>query len=264
MEGPSFLNIELTSRCNKSCWMCGRRGMEKERPELAEWGDMDLSMARGIVDQVPLGTVIQFHNNGEPLLYPDLGLVLFLFKGKIRSFNTNGKLLLERAGEIVGNLETLTISVFESDEEGDEQFEIVKKFIERKGTDKPLLIYRLLGEVDGSERWEGLPGLLARRVLHSPCGSREYRKCPTKPEIGVCLDLLTHLAIDRRGNVSLCVRFDPDGDLRLGNVADMSLEKCWRSEKRQRYINWHLAAQREMVPGCNRCEYWGVPRGWKG
>ena len=257
----SFLNLELTSRCNKSCWMCGRRRMEKERPDLADWGDMPAELVAEISHQRPLGIAIQFHNNGEPLLYPLLAWALRSFPGNIRCLNTNGKLLLEKDEAIIGHLETLTISIIENDPEGDEQYEIVRRFLGKKGSNKPLVVYRLLGKVDGSERWKRLPGLLTRRVLHSPYGSREYRKPAVIPEIGVCLDLLTHLAIDRKGNVSMCVRFDPEGDLRLGNVGNMSLEECWRSEKRRRYINWHLAGQREMLPGCNRCDYWGVPRG---
>ena len=30
-----ILNIELTSRCNKNCWMCGRRKVDRDYPEIA-------------------------------------------------------------------------------------------------------------------------------------------------------------------------------------------------------------------------------------
>ena len=82
-----------------------------------------------------------------------------------------------------------------------------------------------------------------------------------KPEIGVCLDLLTHLAIDRYGNISLCVRFDPEGKLRLGNVSEISLTDAWQSLKRIGYIDKHIDQKRDECPGCNNCDYWGVPRG---
>ena len=32
LNGLGNINIELTSRCDKSCWMCGRRKVEKGFP----------------------------------------------------------------------------------------------------------------------------------------------------------------------------------------------------------------------------------------
>jgi radical SAM protein with 4Fe4S-binding SPASM domain len=260
MNGLGFLNIELTSRCNKSCWMCGRRKIEREYPKLCNWGDMPHELIKEIADQVPKGIVVQFHNNGEPLLSPDLGYALNLFSSNIRCLNTNGKLLIEKADEIIGNLETLTVSVIQNDEEGDKQYETIREFLDKKGTEKPFMVYRLLGKVKDEQRWAALPGLVARRVLHSPVGSFDYEKKTNKPEIGICLDLLTHLAIDRFGNISLCVRFDPQGSLRIGNVQD-GIEKAWLSQKRQFYIAAHLRGLRNTLPGCKECHYWGVPRG---
>ncbi len=261
MNGLAFLHLELTSRCNKSCWMCGRRKLEKDYPELCNWGDMPKEMVYEISKQVPIGIVIQFHNNGEPLLYPDLGWALSLFRRNIRCFNTNGKLLLGKADEIIGNLETLTISVVQDDPEGDEQYEIVSRFLEKKGERKPRLIYRLLGRVDQSERWKILSGLVASRVLHSPEGSRDYERSVTIPEIGICLDLLTHLAINRFGDISICVRFDPERKGVIENFSKCNLREAWYSNIRQEWIRCHIEGRRDLVPLCKTCEYWGVPRG---
>jgi len=263
MHGPNFLNIELTSRCNKSCWMCGRRKMERNHPELCDWGDMPYEMVEEIASQLSGQNVIQFHNNGEALLYPRLGDALRIFRGHIRCFNTNGKLLLDKASEIIGNLETLTISVIENDPEGDAQYDAVQRFLdlkrERGAECKPRMVYRLLGDVDHRERWERLPGVIATRILHAPEGSRNYRKAPTVPEIGICLDLLTHMAIDRYGNISLCVRFDPHGYLRVGHVNTTGLDGAWNSEKRKFYVKQHIEGMRDKLPGCSECDYWGCP-----
>jgi len=254
----NFLHLELTSRCNKACWMCGRRKMEREHPELCDWGDMPLDMVSDISFQVQ-DSVVQFHNNGEPTLYPNLKTALLLFggRGNIRQFNTNGKLLMEKADEIIGNLEILTISVIQDDPEAEAQYETVKTFIKKKGNRIPRQVYRLLGKVDES-RWQGLPGIIATRTLHSPEASRDYQKPVNIPEIGVCLDLLTHLAIDRRGDVSMCVRFDPARDLVLGNIKDHPLDSFWRHPKRQAYIETHLKQGRSELPGCKDCDYWGI------
>ncbi|KKK61011.1 hypothetical protein LCGC14_3018620, partial [marine sediment metagenome] len=148
LSGLTNVNIELTSRCNKSCHMCGRRKIEREYPELAKWGDMDSEMVKNISRQIPKGILVQMHDNGEPLLFPRLGDALNLFKDNIRCLDTNGKLLVEKADEIIDNLETITISTFEGDEEAEEQYETVVEFMRLKGKQKPNVIIRCLGDTD--------------------------------------------------------------------------------------------------------------------
>ena len=73
-HGLANVNIELTNRCNKKCWMCGRRKVEKDYPELVlNYGDMDFELVARIADQLPPDIVVQLHNNGEGLLYPRFG-----------------------------------------------------------------------------------------------------------------------------------------------------------------------------------------------
>jgi len=240
--------------------MCGRRKLEQARSELCHWGDMEYDLVRFIAYQTPRNIVVQMHNNGEPLLYPLLGPVLNQFRNNIRCFNTNGKLLLERADDIIGNMETLTVSVIQDDPEGDEQYGVVTEFLRKRNTQKPHLIYRLLGNVHNKQRWLELPGVVATRILHAPEASRDYSKPTTVPEIGICLDLLTHMAIDRFGNISMCVRLDPEGHLRIGHVND-GLRTAWNSKKRRTYIEYHINQKRSELPGCRDCHFWGVPRG---
>ena len=276
MNGLSVVNIELTSRCNKVCHMCGRRKIEREHPELAKWGDMDYGLVKEIASQVPTGIVIQFHNNGEPLLYPHLQEALHLFPNNIRCFDTNGKILAEKANEIIGNLEVLTLSVIpkpprmphETDEmyqaamnywtiESVNQRDQLFKFLIKKGDEKPMMVYRLLGDID-EMYWKKFPGIICKRTLHSPMGSYNYQTRRVIPEIGICLDLLNHMAIDRYGNVSHCVRFDPKGEAIIGHVKD-GLEKCWNGAKRKKVLKAHIDGKRESIPFCAKCHYWGVP-----
>jgi len=241
--------------------MCGRRKLEREWPEPLDWGDMDFSLLEEIAWQVPEGIIVQFHWNGEPTLYPKLGKALELFDNNTRCFDTNGKLLLERFDEIKGNMEALTISVIEKDPEAESQFEIVSKFIEKKGYEKPLMVYRLLGKVENAERWEALPGIVARRILHAPEGSFDYQKDVTIPETGICIELLSHLAVDRYGNASPCVRFDPHGRGRLASLSYIYLENIWNGNKRKQMINDHIMHRRDKWPLCASCDYWGIPKG---
>jgi len=241
--------------------MCGRRKIEREYPEKAHWGDIPTSLAIKVARQLPEGVVVAFHNNGEPLLYEQLAVVLPQFHKQIRVLDTNGKLLVKQAEAIINNLDTITISVIQNDPEADAQFETVKEFLGIKGKRKPRMIYRLLGDVKDADRWYKLPGIVARRILHSPDGSFNYTSKPTIPEIGICLEALSHLAIDRFGYVSLCVRFDPDGLGRLGNLSETSLETIWNSKKRKQWIQMHIDGKRNEIPLCSKCEYWGIPKG---
>lgn len=278
----SFIHLELTNRCNKSCWMCGRRKIERDYPDLAlQYDDIDYFLAKKIAKQLPINIVVQFHNNGEPLLYPFFGKIVKLFKKQIKCVDSNGKLLLEKSKEIIDILDTLTISVIENDPEGDEQYEMVKKFLEIKKDRKPFMIYRLLGnlsyyEKTGSseypieitikkDRWyklvEQYKGLIATRTLHNPLGSYNYEKKVTIPEIGICLEVINHLAINTKGEVSICVRFDPKRELVIGNLREEKLVDIWNSPKRLEYLKKHIEGKREELVFCNKCEYFGVPIG---
>jgi len=260
-NGLYCIHLELTSRCNKNCWMCGRRKIDQDYPEIAmNYGDMDFELVKKIAGQLPEGIVVQFHNNGEPLLYPRFGEAVSLFTNQIRCIDTNAKLIVDKADEIIDNLDTITISVFERDEEGDKQYELVKEFLEIKGSRKPNVIYRCLGDVD-TERWQKLDGIIATRILHNPLGSFKYSKPPTIPEIGICIEILNHMAIDRFGKVSTCVRFDPK---RLGVIGDATVESLldiWNGPIRKEWVKYHIQGRRDKVPLCSYCDFWGVPTG---
>ena len=268
--GLSSINIELSSRCNARCWCCGRRKIERDYPELANWGDMPFELVEKIAKQLPSKIVVQFHSDGESLLYPRFGEAVSLFQHQIKCVNTNSKLILKKQDEIINVLDTLTISVIEDDPEGkgndldiDNQYERVKQFLDIKKDKKPYMIYRLLGKIDNPDRWKKLPGVVATRILHHSMGSFQYTKNPTVPEIGVCLDLLHHLVIDRFGDTFSCARFNPKKFGILGNVNDISLLDIWNSKKRQLWIKHHLEGNRDKVPICKgtKCEFWGVPTG---
>ncbi|MBQ9500567.1 MAG: SPASM domain-containing protein [Lentisphaeria bacterium] len=265
LNGLANINIELTSRCNKNCWMCGRRKVDREYPELAlKYGDMDFSLLEKIASEVPAGIVVQLHNNGEPLLYPRFGEAVRLFRdtGNIVNIVTNGKLLLEKADEIIDNLDTLSVSVFEKDEDAGEQYDILEKFLALKGARKPFTSLRLIGDVDAAP-YKKFNTLIIRRVLHSPMGSFRYRKLnPTVPEIGICLDFLNHLAINKDGDVSICVRFDPKRLGVLGNIRENTLDELWNSPQRLAWKEAHIAGRRDKIPLCSYCQFWGVPTGF--
>lgn len=264
MNGLLTVNIELTSRCNKNCWMCGRRKIDRDYPEISmNYGDMEFSLLEKISKQIPDGIIVQFHNNGEPLLYQNIHSALGIFKGKIRCLDTNGTYLSARSDCLIDNLESITISTFQDDPEWELQFENIKEFLKLKGSRKPNVIIRVLGEV-GENRlqlYKDTGCLIAYRILHSPMGSFKYEKKTVVPEHGFCLEMLSHPAINRFGEVSTCVRFDPNKEAVIGNLNEQTFEEIWNGEKRKKWLELHFNGQRNKVPLCSRCEFWGIPRG---
>ena len=265
MNGLSNINIELTSRCNKSCFCCGRRKMEREHPELCNWGSIRFEMLERIAEQIPKGVFIQLHNSGEPLLYPHLFDAIKLFEGHYVGLNTNGKLLMEQQ-EAINQLSSITISIIPDDPEGDEQLRIAREFLQYK--DRPLTIFRLLGDINVDRKAmiyyfeKNYPRvIICHRILHAPEGSHDYEKPVTKPEIGICLEMLHKLAIDRFGNVYPCVRYDPERKNLLGHVDMRALESIWEGPTRKKWIEWHIRGERDPVPLCQSCDFWGVARG---
>ena len=176
-----------------------------------------------------------------------------------QGLDTNGKLLLSKANEIIGNLETITISTFEGDEERMEQFHTVEKFNRIKGNRKPNIIIRALGYTCSEIMYKERGFLIAHRQFHSPMGNFDYQRQPTIPEIGICINALSHLVIKRDGAVSMCVRFDPHRKGVIGNIKDNTLDEIWNGDIRRLALENHIAGHREKNPLCESCMYWGIP-----
>src|SRR3990167_9411740 len=99
LNGLSTINIELTSKCDKSCSFCGHQNPAINKNLV--YGDMDFDLLVRISCEIPLGIVGQFHRDGEALIYPRLGDALRIFDRTIRNIVTNGKKLVEKADEII-------------------------------------------------------------------------------------------------------------------------------------------------------------------
>ena len=73
------------------------------------FGDMNFALVEKIASQLPPNIMVQLHNNGEGLLYPRFGDAAKLFNRQTTNIVTNGKLLVEKADEIIDNLDTLAV-----------------------------------------------------------------------------------------------------------------------------------------------------------
>lgn len=237
------INVELTDRCNKNCWCCTRK---KDMN-----GDMPLEMVARIAKELPSGVVVHLHMNGEPLVYPYFKDAVSLFYRQYVHLTTNGKLLVKKREE-VEDVDTVAISVVEDDPESDEQYAIIEEWFRLP---RQLTVIKIVGEVD-PKRYEKFGAPIVKRSIRD----RNYKRKtpPVIPEIGVCHDLLYKPAINRLGEISICVRDDPKRLGVLGNVRD-GVRNVIDGHKRTEWIAAHFIGRRDFVPLCEGCEYYGIP-----
>lgn len=248
----SEINIELTSRCQKNCWICPRWNNNIEK------GDMSLKLLEIIAKQLPENIIVHFHNNGEPLLYPYLKEAFSLFSKQIIHFDTNGILLVEKRKEIE-DANIISVSIIENDPIGCEQINILSDYLNYKSQNQKV-IARCVGVIDEFRMGliESMNIPIVKRILHDKSGRNSYTKETIKPEDFICRDFLNHPAIDYLGNFYMCVKYDPKGEGILGNLNDSTIKDLWYSEKRMKMLEQHVQ-DRNDIEFCRNCEYFGYP-----
>ncbi len=255
------LNIELSSRCDRQtiCGFCGHQD-RKTNPDL-KFGDISFALLTKIASQVPAGTIISFHRDGDPLVYPFLQAALAIFREFPTSIVTHGEALGKRAHEIIGNCTTVTVSVIPKDKDREIQLRSLAAFMALKGDKAPQLQLKFVGHIEDSAAYEALGLPIIGRSLHSKKGNWNYaQREPPVPEVRVCLDFLSRPTIDWRGRVFICNRLDTKDSGLLGDLNENSLQEILNGAKRLEMLKHHLAGHRELANDlCKGCSYWGIP-----
>lgn len=248
----NWITIELTNRCNKSCWFCGRAKI-RDKMEL---GDMDYMLFLNILKQYN-GEILQFSRDGEPLLYDRIGDIGMITRNYFTNIVTNGILLWDKKMEIHDRFDTVTVSVIEDDKE---QFEAIRRFVEWNGTSKPSVFVKFLGDYYNPE-FEKMVLKVMRRTLHNPQGDWDYQNhTELIPEIGICQDFMNKPSINWKGEMFICNRFDPEKKGLIGDLNKTSMTDIWDGTIRYKWLQYHRNQERDRVPLCNGCQFWGVPR----
>lgn len=262
LSGLAQLNLELTSRCDKThlCQMCGHQD-QNINPII--YGDMDFELLEKIRSQLSPGVTISLHRDGEPTAYPQLREALDLFEGFTTSIVSHGLNLLRRADEIIEHCTTLTVSVFRGDQDGSAQLSALSGFLARKGSRAPQVQIKIVGDLSAEELapYEALGVRIIRRLIHVPISNAKYaHRNPTIPESGICLDALHRPTIDWEGSMFLCNRLDAARHGYLGSMVTDSLDDLWNGAIRMRMIEAHKQGRRDLAtPLCATCLHWGVP-----
>lgn len=274
------LDIELTTRCNLRCEYCGRRSSQEKG--WRSLGDIDIKLLEKALDKLSTYRVanIALTGMGEPLLYPDLGEALRLFKTRFPnvsiSFNTNGTVLTQRNAEMLVDqqLDNLTVSVnvLPREEyakvEGLDALPIVLTNLEtlletkkKLHSTKPLVGIQIFREyaknidivLDPLKNFKDLFRLNII-VKNNFFG---YLKTEAKnPKRHPC-SLEAGLTMDKDGNLYVCcagLYYGPQSNLKMGNIFSDSLEEV--DAKITRIQNIHKHEQWEKVPECQICNAW--------
>jgi radical SAM protein with 4Fe4S-binding SPASM domain len=274
---PKLLMVEVTNRCNSRCIMCDRQSMT--RPQ----GNMDLALFKRAIDNAAaLGIQkLQLNRFGEPLLHPSLvEMTEYAIRKGIRRayFASNASLLNPEIAQriidsglhhIILSLDGATAETFEHIRRG-LKYKNVRKNIEnflelraKEGRKYPYVVLNTIlmketeqqmGEVMG--KWGKLVDELnvISAVKYGGIENHSSINRSTLPiKRGPCLHLSERLAIFWNGDVTVCCG-DVNGDLRIGNIAQASIEELWNSAAIDRIRRIHASRDFSQLPICEGCD----------
>jgi hypothetical protein len=231
------INIDVTNHCNKKCSFCPMK--DRYKNEIVPLGYMDMALYVKILDQLPRGTEIDFHKDGEPLLHPYLTWMIRIAKryGFFTHIVTNGLLLGKKKERIVeSGLDLLTISIVD-----DIPRDTINEFMEYKQNKPPLTQLKIYKDYDNLP----IADKVIKREIHNWTDDKIRKN--QKP----CSKLLNYIAINWDGSWAVCC-VDYKRELSPFNVKDVPIEKGIEFNKM--IYKWQKDGL--FLPPCKTCNYW--------
>ena len=267
--------LEITNVCNLDCTFCHKTSRAKKQMTLEEF-DLLISKIEG------RAKYLYFHLMGEPTLHPLLPVFIETArkKGFLPAVTTNGSLLMEKGDALLSAL-PYKISISLHAPEANASFfhkgyyECCVDFAKKAASCGCFVALRLWNLGSGADnsgilellhssfpgQWRDLRGgssqRLAERVFLE-WGDRFEWPDPSLPECGAdedsfCYGLRDQIGILVDGTVVPCC-LDSDGNLRLGNLFDTSLDEIL-SSPRAKSIYDGFSRRRAIEPLCRKCGY---------
>lgn len=276
---PKMLNVEPTNDCNFECVMCSRRRSVRPR------GYMALDLFEAILaDVARCGRRIRWltlHNDGEPLLHPDLAAMVRMAKrsGAVAHvhFNTNGQLLTEdtAAALVEAGLDDLTVSI---DALTPETFARVKRagdlatvaantrrlmaIKRRLGRSTPWVRAKIIdmpltaGELEGFRRtWRPLVDEVQIQPIHNAGGGIDTGSAAAAPDRFPCALPWYALAVNWDGTVAPCC-VDLSGANIVGDLRREPLQAVFARGPIRTYREKMRAGREAELSPCAGCDVW--------
>ena len=271
-SGPSYLEVELTGRCDYNCLFCYRKTLNNVH------GDMTVEFFRKLLSymrEFSLPYTLCLGGSGEPLLHPsfyniaDMALSEELVERVI--VETNGLLADENYVSYArskGNRLNTIINMNGCDSDtyrslhGYDGFDRVSKNIDAlKETGSPLYIQVMkIKETEPFldryyDFWEPRGVTIILQKQNTYLGRIEDRRYSdlTPIERGFCWHLTRDLFVLSDGSVGFCKQ-DICGDHARGNVMDTSLREIWEKQKKNFISNFKCEFAEK--PDCRNCDEW--------
>lgn len=269
---PDVILIELTNDCNQSCPFCAREVMKRSV------GYMDLTTFRSVVDQAASqpNVLLRIVGLGEASMHPDFrGCIAYASeKGLPMELTSNGKIFdAMTPQEIVqSTIVSLSISI---DGYGDGSYEKlrpggdyarlrqqIRDFYAVKRQSRSGMVFTirnvLLDKDDEKksaqaarfrEEWRGL----SDRVSFNDYIAAK-RMQPNETSDRICDDIMFNLHIEWDGSTPLCTyQHLICKQEETGNVADTSIAKIWRDERRRAVRHAHVSRDLSSAQFCKSC-----------
>ena len=271
---PPYLQIEPSSVCNYRCVFCYETDRTFTRKSAGFMGHMKLDTFRRVVDEAE-GRVefLSLASRGEPLLCPDIELMLAYTPGKFLNLkmNTNASLLDEAKAHAIlqSGIKTLVFSADAAVEPLYSQLRVggkldkvlanVERFQKIRARDYPgsPIITRVSGvkmsEAQNLDSMEKLWGSLADQVAFVEYNPWENTYAQPVNDIGTpCSDLWRRMFVWWDGKVNPCDT-DYKSTLSVGKITDKPLGDLWTGEAYDSLRRAHLERRRHAQSPCNRC-----------
>ncbi len=222
------------------------------------------------------------HKDGEPLIYPRLGEMLYYIKNtNPRNWiflSTNAVLLRDEIARMIidSNVDVLRISDSGVDQDtylrvhGAPHYEIVRenviRFLELKRRIKastPSVRMQMIRMADTVERiesykalWEGYDVDVTIKPFMTWGGKREDPMVDwTRTGRHPCVDLWTMPAVNWDGKVSIC-SLDWNQRAIIGDLNHQAMAEIWNGERLRHYRELHLQNLYEKAGICGLCTEW--------
>ncbi|MEA2096959.1 MAG: radical SAM protein [Candidatus Cloacimonadota bacterium] len=285
---PPVVMIEPTNICNLQCPLCPSGNGTLKRAK----GYMSFEVFKKIIDDIhKTAFMVVLWNQGEPYLNKDFSKMVKYasYRGLFTLVSTNGNIDYDAEDVVNSGLDSMIVSLDGTTQETYNKYRVngkldkvikgVKEIVAAKkklNRTNPLLRWQFLvmkhneheiEEIKQLSKELGVDNLELKSVqIYSKDDIKNY--LPTNPKYrrykvngdnfelkfsikNRCRRIWTNAVVNWDGEAAICC-FDKDGDFKVGNVMDSSLNQLWKNENIMKVRN-QILSDRKQIPICRNC-----------